>query len=270
MAAITNYLKETRHTVLKARNIGLAGHGKDTQRSIGWRQVGHDMILSHPDRYPAIVTLTDWLQHERALYKADQRSRVWLTEDPLGQRWVIKRFVHNTLRQRIAWITHLHPAQREAHCARQLSRIGLPVVPIQAFGIDRGRAWLMTPYVGLSLQHTLEKGGAGERQLRRWARELGGLTGRMLAKRWWNRDLKTSNLLVDEHGHLQLIDTGGARRVLGSLRKPLIHMIRLILKTARGDLGRDLTPREKSAWLAGLRRHAPDAVALLRNTPLPL
>ncbi|QDU70192.1 BUD32 family EKC/KEOPS complex subunit [Mucisphaera calidilacus] len=183
---------------------------------------------------------------------------------------MIKRFDHSVLRQRLGWWLGLHPVQREVHCAERLAGLGLPVVPIESCGIEGGRGWLMTPYAGPSLQGVLERREASRGQVRAWSRALGRMTGAMLARGWWNRDLKTSNVLVDASGGLWMIDTGGARRTGGRLERPLRVMARLLVKTATQDLGRPLREGERAAFLAGLREKAPLAVSVLRRASVPL
>lgn len=164
---------------------------------------------------------------EAELYKRDRRSRVWRIDIPTGPV-VIKRFEHHPLRQLLAWLLRVHPAQREARAAARLQRAGFPVVPIIARGVQRStlgcRAWLATPYAG---EPILERPHPNPRQL---AQHVGHLVGRLIASGWFFKDCKTTNILINEAGELHLIDVGSARR-----RRPTddpLRMLTLLNETA--------------------------------------
>lgn len=151
------------------------------------------------------------------VYKHDARSRVWRIDAPDAGSFVVKRFEFNPVRQALGRLLGNHPGMREIRQTRRLISQGVPVVPIIASGVQRRGAglqyWLVTPYVGKSVFNLIFHGDLSDAERR--ARVLDGvgrLTGGLIAKGFFNRDHKASNILIDAEGKPQLIDCGGVRR----------------------------------------------------------
>lgn len=162
-----------------------------------------------------------WLDREPVqVYKHDARSRVWRIDAPDGQSFVIKRFEHSPLRQRIAAGVRLHPGQRESRMADRLESAGIPVVPIIATGeqpVGVGiHLWLATPQMGISLHNLFNQGHLTDPERRSRVLDAAGrLTGQLIARHWFNRDHKASNIVIDGQDQARLIDVGAVRRGRG-------------------------------------------------------
>jgi len=165
--------------------------------------------------------------HPAEVFKDDRKSRVWRVVDKAGDSWVIKRWKHAALRQRLQWWTGFHPAQVENRRHGELDRAGLPVQPIEAVGYQVGGV-VVTRYRGVSLYNWLRTGGPRDAGARRaMYQRLGALLGRMFAARVIFRDCKASNMLVDpDAGSLWLIDVGSAR--VTRLPVPAHHRTQMI------------------------------------------
>lgn len=176
---------------------------------------------------------------EAELYKADRRSRVWRTDDaPRGQRYVIKRFEYSPLRQRLAWWLGVHPAQRERRNAEKWAARGLPIVPIAAGGFDGGKAWLATELRGVSLERLIKSGAvpADSPRGRSLIEAVARLLALLVTKKVFFKDLKTSNILVDDRDALWLIDSGSMREASGLARSGQLDRMRAMLdRTAARD-----------------------------------
>lgn len=151
------------------------------------------------------------------VYKHDARSRVWRVDAPNGRSFVIKRFEFNTVRQALGRLLGIHPGMREIRQTRVLIDRGVPVVPIVASGVQRRGAgvyyWLVTPYVGKSVFNLLYHGDLPDAERRAKVLDgVGRLTGGLIAKGFFNRDHKASNILIDAEGKALLIDCGAVRR----------------------------------------------------------
>lgn len=163
---------------------------------------------------------------------------MWRVEDEAGRPWVIKRFDHNPLRQRLMAKLGQHPAQREIDWHEKLITAELPVVPIAASGHDElGRRWLITPWRGDDLAMWVRQGKlAANAKLRHsLTRQLGEITGRIMQMRVLHRDFKARNVVVDTAGKIWLIDAGGCRGGKGTpLLAIALRMLTLMNKTVRG------------------------------------
>ncbi len=179
-----------------------------------------------------------WSRPEVEVYKEDRRSRVWRVEDEAGRPWVIKRFDHSPLRQRLMAKLGQHPAQREIDWHEKLIAAALPVVPITASGHDElGRHWLITPWRGDDLAMWVRQGKlAADTKLRHdITRQLGELAGRIMQMRVFHRDFKARNVVVDAAGKVWLIDAGGCRGGKGTpLLAIALRILTLMNKTVRG------------------------------------
>ncbi|MEM7626834.1 MAG: lipopolysaccharide kinase InaA family protein [Planctomycetota bacterium] len=189
-----------------------------------------------------------WSRPEVEVCKEDRRSRVWRVEDAEGRPWVIKRFDHSPLRQRLMAKLGHHPAQREIDWHEKLIAAELPVVPIAATGHDElGRRWLITPWRGDDLAMWVRQGKltADPKLRHEVTRQLGEIAGRIMQMRVFNRDFKARNIVVDAAGKVWLIDAGGCR---GGKDTPLLaialRMLTLMNKTVRGAA-------QESAGVAG-------------------
>jgi hypothetical protein len=149
----------------------------------------------------------------------------------VGRR-VIKRFVYSPLRQRLALLLGLHPGRRELRCNSRLGAAQVRVVPITDAGVEgRGlgcRVWLATPLTGSSLHHLLDT-SEGDPDVRgRHIDAAACLGAELIRAGFWFKDLKPSNIVIDEAGDAWLIDVGSARPA----RKPA-HTERMLAVMAR-------------------------------------
>jgi hypothetical protein len=128
---------------------------------------------------------------------------------------VIKQFVYSPLRQRLALLLGIHPGRRELACNRLLGAAGVRVVPIIDAGVEgRGlgcRAWLATPLTGSSLHHLLDASEGDADARGRLIDAAACLGADLIRAGFWFKDLKPSNIVIDEAGEAWLIDVGSAR-----------------------------------------------------------
>lgn len=153
------------------------------------------------------------------VFKEDARSRVWRVDAPDGRAWVIKHFVHAPWKQKLTARLGTHPAQREQQWHQRLAQNGLAVAPIEHEGVyPDGTRWLATPYLGVSLYNWLRHCDPQRdaRQRHDLTRQLGRLTGLLLAMRVQHGDHKASNVVLDDAGVLHLIDAGACRGFKGT------------------------------------------------------
>ncbi len=161
---------------------------------------------AQPEAGPAILTAPVL----RTL-KTDRKSQVWLTELG-GARYVIKRFGQHPVKQWITALVGRHPAQLERRRARRMSKAGLPVVPVLRTGWAGGRAWLVTPWAGDSLQVLGRAGRLRDPAMRSLVvPQLAALIAALIRTGWFFRDVRLSNLVLDADT-VRLIDVGSARR----------------------------------------------------------
>jgi serine/threonine protein kinase len=188
------------------------------------------------------------------VYKSDRRSRVWRIASPaLQQDLVLKQWTHWPPRQQAARLLGIHPAQRERAINQRMRDAGLPVAPIVDHGWSRGRAWLATPWLGPSLCRLMQDRALSAPQRRELPRRVAALVARLIESRWFFRDLKTSNILVDGAGKLWLIDVGSARRDPRS--RHVTRMLRVLDDTAVRD---GATPWQRARFVAELLRQRGD------------
>jgi hypothetical protein len=168
---------------------------------------------------------------EVELFKADARSRVWRVDTDAGPR-VVKRFEYRPLRQRGVALIGLHPAQIEVRRNRAMQRDGVPVVPVESAGAERCgigiRSWIATPFAGTSLQHRLATATGAERAAQ--VDTASRLTIDLIRAGYTFKDLKPSNIVVDDEGRARLIDVGCARRSVRprAIERMLAVMLRVL------------------------------------------
>jgi tRNA A-37 threonylcarbamoyl transferase component Bud32 len=171
------------------------------------------------------------------VYKDDRRTRVVSVRDDAGRHWVVKTFNHHPVWQAIMWLARCHPAQREARQTRRLATMQLPVTPIAGITMRRrcaglgGIGYLVSPYIGESVYRQLNRDMIVDRHARRQlAGQLAQLTAKLLERGLIHGDYKASNILVDDHGQLWLIDTD--RIASSRSRARLIAMLATLDETA--------------------------------------
>jgi tRNA A-37 threonylcarbamoyl transferase component Bud32 len=142
------------------------------------------------------------------VFKSDSRSRVWLVDGSDNKKVVVKQFVYQPLRQQLARCVGYHPAQRELNGNDRLKNAGVPVVPVFDCGIEDGKAWLATPYLGESLLRCLRKG----EQIHVFIDAAAILALTLISAGYTFKDLKPSNMIIDERGQAHLIDAGSVKR----------------------------------------------------------
>lgn len=180
----------------------------------------------------------------KTVYKYDpKRSNVWLEVD--GDReYVVKRFASPAAKQQFLRCLQIHPGQCEVRQHCRLEQMGIPVVPIQKQVWQAGQLCLITPVMGQSLDRAASAGDFDKPAARHaLAQSLGELTTLLLSRQLFFRDLKCSNILMDEAGKLRLIDAGSIRKVSAAqLPDCLKRMTRLLEKTAVEAAGRSPSP----------------------------
>ncbi|XAL98266.1 hypothetical protein OT109_11715 [Phycisphaeraceae bacterium D3-23] len=185
-----------------------------------------------------------------ARYKDDPRSRVWRVEHAEHGPVVVKQFVYRPARQRISLVVGVHPAQLELARNHQLAQARVPVVPILDCGEERagfgGRAWLATPAMGTSLQRLLTDDACDDRRAAELIDRAAALTRRLLDARYTFKDLKPSNIVVDEADAMRLIDVGSAKPDMS--KKQVVRMLAVMDRVLKRDgVGRALRERYRDA-----------------------
>lgn len=188
----------------------------------------------------------------REVYKSDGRSRVWRVDAP-GGPMVVKEFRYWPARQVLGWLLRLHPGQLERSRVKLLGRLGVPVVPIVAWGWRGGRYWLASPERGESLQRMFKEGKFSDPGARRrMLRALGRLAGQLAGQGLYFRDLRTSNIVADEGGELRLIDVGSVRRCRG--RRKILAMLDILDRSLQRE---SLSRSDRLRALCGLVESCP-------------
>ncbi|MEM9414587.1 MAG: lipopolysaccharide kinase InaA family protein [Planctomycetota bacterium] len=184
------------------------------------------------------------------VYKDDPRSKVWRVEHTALGPVVVKQFVYRPIRQRLSLAVGVHPAQLELARNHQLAQAGVPVVPIIDCGEERaglgGRAWLATPVMGASLQRLLTDDACGEARTAELIDSAAALTRRLLDAGYTFKDLKPSNVVVDDAGVMRLIDVGSARP--DTSKKQALRMLAVMDRVLKRDgVGRAMRERYRDA-----------------------
>ena len=109
-------------------------------------------------------------------------------------------------------------ANRFLQEARVVASLEHPnIVPIYASGIDRGRPWMsMRLLNGGSLADVIDKGRLDREQILNILRDVASAVDFAHAKGVIHRDVKPSNVLLDEAGRAYVCDFGLARLMVGS------------------------------------------------------
>lgn len=174
-----------------------------------------DVMLGLREPLPDDV-IESLLHGEPALvYKDDARSRVVRVDVPAGS-FVIKRYVYAPWRQFMAWKIGSHPIQREQLAISLLDEQGFRVLPMLASGVlSTKRGFIgygISRFVGESLHRRIRRKLFDSDDQQRLALESAGeQTARLIEQGIYHRDLKASNLLIDDEGHAWLIDVGDIR-----------------------------------------------------------
>ena len=180
------------------------------------------------------------------VYKQDARSRVWRVELATLGPVVVKRFEYTPSRQRVSLIVGTHPGQHELKRNRQLAAAGVPVVPILDAGEERaglgGRAWLATPLIGTSMQRAITDPATTASQLELLIDQAATLTRQLLDAGYTFKDLKPSNIVLDDAGQMHLIDVGCAKP--DTSKKQTTRMLAVMDRVLKRDgLDRELRER---------------------------
>lgn len=155
--------------------------------------------------------------------------------------YVAKRFEYTPVRQRAALLVGRHPAQLELARNTALRAAGVPVAPIVDAGIEPAGAgchvWLVTPWLGDTLQRRLRAEHASDAQRERWVDAAAALTHRLLRAGYTFRDLKPSNIAFDEREQAHLLDVGSVRATTAPKRvaKMLATMDRVLARDGVSD-----------------------------------
>lgn len=105
--------------------------------------------------------------------------------------------------------------RREAAIATRLNHPH--ILPVLAYGEARGVVYLVMPFVrGPTLQDVLSKRRPGAAETARWIGQVATALDFAHRKGVIHRDVKPSNVLIDDHGRALLTDFGLARLVEGT------------------------------------------------------
>lgn len=186
------------------------------------------------------------------VFKQDRRSRVWQVETPEGPV-VVKRFQYSPTRQFLAALLGVHPGQRELKANEELRGKGFPVVPIIAHGKERSalgtRFWLVTPRIGSSVLRLYHEGDLEDPRRRKLVIDgVAAVTAELIQHGYYNRDLKTSNILVEPRGKVWLIDVGATKKATG--RPQTLRMLAMLNKTLAMQ---EIPPQERMYLLNAIR-----------------
>ncbi|NQV82092.1 MAG: hypothetical protein HQ495_16160 [Alphaproteobacteria bacterium] len=182
-------------------------------------------------------------------FKADARSRVWRVNRD-GVDLVVKRFEYSPWRQAFGRMLGIHPAQLELAAQRTLEAAGVRVITTIDCGMDKGRAWLATPAVGTSLQRALASNRDDHAALMDAAATL---TLALIEAGFTFKDLKPSNILIDNRGDAWLIDVGSVKNTTS--RKAVRRMLEVMRRVlARDRVASDLIERFCDATTARIHR----------------
>jgi len=194
-------------------------------------------VKLHPFRSRSLASIG--LTDDGLLYKSDRRSRVWLVQTVDGPV-VIKRFEYTPLRQWLALCASCHPAQRQCRATRRLLKAKVPVAPVVDGGFEACqlgcRVWLSAPFAGQSLQQLLVE-DTDDHQRTVAVDAAVRLTCRLIRAGYWFKDLKPSNILVDDQAEAKLIDVGSVRRCrkTGQIQRMLAVMDRVLARDGAGE-----------------------------------
>ena len=170
-------------------------------------------------------------------YKGDTRSRVWRVDHATHGPVVVKQFVYQPARQRVSLAVGVHPAQLEAARNHQLQEAGVPVVPLIDGGEERcgfgGRVWLATPFVGASLQRRITDSAVDDVRVSELIDSAAMLTRRLLKAGYTFKDLKPSNIIIDDAGAMHLIDVGSAKP--STREKHIVRMLAVMDRVLKRD-----------------------------------
>lgn len=180
------------------------------------------------------------------VYKHDARSKVWLVEHATRGAIVVKRFEYRPARQRLSLIVGTHPAQVELARNHQLRKAGVRVIPIIDAGEERsgfgGRSWLATPQSGRSLQNLLTDTSTSTSEAEALILSAASLTQSLIGAGYTFKDLKPSNIIIDETGDAFLIDVGCAKP--DTSHKQVTRMLAVMDRVLKRDgVGRELRER---------------------------
>lgn len=183
-------------------------------------------------------------------YKDDDRSRVWRIDHATHGPVVVKQFVYQPARQRVSLVVGVHPAQLEAARNHQLQEAGVPVVPLIDGGEERvgfgGRAWLATPLMGTSMQRRIANPATDDAQATGLIDDAAALTRRLIDAGYTFKDLKPSNIVLDDTGQPRLIDVGSTKP--DTSRKQVTRMLAVMDRVLKRDgVSRALRERYRDA-----------------------
>lgn len=179
------------------------------------------------------------------VFKRDaKRSTVWLEANGSVEQ-VIKRFEASPIKQMFLALLQIHPGQCEKRTHNKLKAMQVPVVTVDTMIWQGGKCCLTTAHVGSSLDRAVMAGAFSSPTTRhQLAKQLGQLTGLLLARKLFFRDLKLSNIVQGSNDALMLIDAGSVRHVCQrTLTTCMIRMLRLLEKTVSEAISQSPSPR---------------------------
>ena len=157
------------------------------------------------------------LEGDGPVYKSDRRSRVWQVQTADGPV-VVKRFEYTPWRQWLALCAGCHPGQQQCRAVERLVQARVPVVPVIDAGFEACppgcRVWLSSPYAGRSMQQLLAD-ATDDPHRTALVDAAVRLTGQLIEAGYWFKDLKPSNIIINDAIEAKLIDVGSVRRCRG-------------------------------------------------------
>jgi serine/threonine-protein kinase len=145
--------------------------------------------------------------------KACPGSQTYKAVAPDGETSVIIKLFPFEVSQNRQLLSQLHESMRAVY------RLDHPNIPkIIGSGMDEGRPYIITPYVAAgSVQDRIDRGVLAALDVERVIVETASALEYAHSHRILHGNLKPSNILMDDEGHVQVFDFGQAS-VLGKLR----------------------------------------------------
>lgn len=162
------------------------------------------------------------------IFKHDARSKVWQTLPVDDHEYVIKLFTFNTLKQQFLAIIGLHPAQQEIRAHKRLEQLKIPVVKILCKGRYKFQFLLVTQAQGRSVHNWILTNfhHSPFQQRQSITKQLGTLVGQLLKNGYYFKDMKQSNVIIDQQNQLKLIDAGSIKKTCK--RNQIMHAIKML------------------------------------------
>lgn len=154
------------------------------------------------------------LDHYRLIKQIGQggMATVYLAEDTRAKERVALKVLSPTISGDRRFVRRF---RREGGLVRQLKHPN--IIPVTDYGEDQGLIYLAMPFInGETLHDIYVRGGATQEQAGRWLSQVAGALHFAHEQGVIHRDVKPSNVIVDQDDNALLVDFGLARWIEGS------------------------------------------------------